>query len=338
MERRVIVRLRAEQQPELRATLLETRPLLYASGASPEIDRPAHVRAASGLYLHRAALVLVQDDANFIAIVHTPTMQVESRTLPAGPGARRQFDDTLRNKRAKLDLEAAVVLPPDRLIAFGSGATSRRESIVTVDLGSADTQPEVVRAPHLYAALRAEPRFAGSELNVEGAVLIDGCVRLFNRGNGRPINGITPVNATIDIDVAGLLLYLRAPADAPAPALRNLCQFELGHIAGLGLSFTDATTIGSILLYTAVAELSPDATRDGPVAGSAIGVIAEDVVRWTAVRDRAGAIVPIKAEGIALDPAHPQRVLIVIDHDDPTRPSDLCTVQLDGPWPHFCMV
>jgi hypothetical protein len=92
------------------------------------------------------------------------------------------------------------------------------------------------------------------------------------------------------------------------------------------------------LLYTAVAELSPDATRDGPVAGTAIGVIAEDRVQWTAVRDRAGAIVPIKAEGIALDPAHPQRVFIVLDHDNPARPSDLCRIQLDGPWPHLNMV
>jgi hypothetical protein len=47
--------------------------------------------------------------------------------LPQGEGGRRQFDDRLGNKAAKLDLEAGVVLPDGRFVALGSGSTARRE-------------------------------------------------------------------------------------------------------------------------------------------------------------------------------------------------------------------
>ena len=58
--------------------------MLYRDGPDRSLDRPAHVRAGSGLSWIGDRLVLVQDDANFVAVVDPATGFAESITLPAG--------------------------------------------------------------------------------------------------------------------------------------------------------------------------------------------------------------------------------------------------------------
>ena len=110
-----------------------------------------------------------------------------------------------------------------------------------------------------------------------------------------------------------------------------------------GLSFTDATAgwgsdgVTRPVFYCAAAEASPDATRDGDVMGSAIGVIEErngdTSARWVELQDRAGTRLTLKAEGIALARGASDRLLVVVDVDAYDRPSELLEVQLEGPWP-----
>ena len=50
----------------------------------------------------------------------------EPLLLPVGADGHRSFDDTIGNKHMKMDLEAAVVLPDGRVLAFGSGSTEAR--------------------------------------------------------------------------------------------------------------------------------------------------------------------------------------------------------------------
>jgi hypothetical protein len=110
-------------------------------------------------------------------------------------------------------------------------------------------------------------------------------------------------------------------------------QYDLGAIDGVRLTFTDVTPAASgQLLYLATAEASPDAVRDGPVLGTALGVIGGGKVRSTLVVDDAGKPVVEKAEGIVLDRAVPRRAFVVLDADDPARPAELCEVHLEGPW------
>ena len=113
-------------------------------------------------------------------------------TLPAGKENLRQFDDGRGNKKFKLDLEAMARVPMPggaQLLAFGSGSKKRRENVMSLNFrGSASNcmpqEPSLVALPALYARLRAESMFAGSEMNIEGALYIDGVIRLFGRGNG----------------------------------------------------------------------------------------------------------------------------------------------------------
>ena len=87
------------------------------------------------------------------------------------------------------------------------------------------------------------------------------------------------------------------------------------------------------LVFCAAAECSPDATRDGPVAGSVLGVFdAAGGARWAVLRDHDGGCFSGKVEGLSLATETPYRAHVVVDRDDPGLPSELCEVELSGPW------
>ncbi len=63
----------------LSARITRTLPLFYTEGANEQMDRPAHGRAGSSLLLiGPRTLAIVQDDANFIALIDLDTMRVSS--------------------------------------------------------------------------------------------------------------------------------------------------------------------------------------------------------------------------------------------------------------------
>jgi hypothetical protein len=65
------------------------------------------------------------------------------------------------------------------------------------------------------------------------------------------------------------------------------------------------------------------------VHGSAIGIIdAGGEARWTPIIDPSGALFPGKVEGILT--LSDDRILAVVDADDPAAASILCTVELRG--------
>jgi len=328
--------IRTRHDPALTARVVRTVPLLYADGGDPALDRPAHVRSASGVVRAGGRVAVIQDDANFVALADPATGQARAITLPAGEAGLRQFDDVRGNKRFKLDLESCVMVEDGNggtLIAFGSGSTPLREKIVTVHgIASPSADVRVVDASALYAALRAETDFSGSELNVEGAAMTGRLLRLFNRGNGAPHGQLQPVNATCDVDLAAFLAFLADPSTAPPPPLRDVVQYDLGAIDGLPLTFTDAAERAGDLLYAAAAEASPDATRDGPVAGCAIGIIRGGEARYAVVEDARADRYAGKIEGILPHPDDPTRLHAVIDRDDPGAASELLEVELGGEW------
>jgi hypothetical protein len=332
----LLLRITARLDPEISATLVSARPLRFASGADPDEDRAAHVRAASGLTHVGNMLAIVQDDSNFLILVDPVVQSVDYVPLPRGRGGMRQFDDDRGNKRFKLDLESCTAVPwsnATAVIAFGSGSTAEREQVALIaDPESQSPHVELRRAHSLYAALRTETRFSGSQLNLEGVTYLDGRVRLINRGNGARRGELGPVNATVDLEWPALEGYLQDPLHRPPPPLFDVRTYELGSLAGVPLGFTDAAAVGGSILYTAAAELSPDVTLDGPVVGSAIGIINGDAVRWTPLRTADLSVFEGKVEGITADPGRAGRVYLVVDRDDPAQPSELCEAILTGPW------
>ena len=140
---------------------------------------------------------------------------------------------------------------------------------------------------------------------------------------------VLPVDATCDVSIALLLAYLSGGA---TPTLASIEMYDLGSIDGVRLGFTDAVMAEhhSKLFYLAAAEDSPDAVRDGPVAGVAIGLC--DELRYALVRTETGLLFDGKAEGIAFHPTDPRRGFLVIDRDDPNAAGELWEFELQGPW------
>lgn len=308
----------ARRDESFSARVVARRPLVYTAGADPKTDRPAHVRAGSSLVHFRGALVVAQDDASFLARVTED--EVHPIALPSASGIR-QFDDGRGNKKDKLDLEAMAVVKHEGreiLLAFGSGSAAKREVIVVLD---EDDEPHVIDASAFYRSLPKD--FCGSELNLEGALAFGTStdLMLFQRGNGAPRGTEMPVDATALVDAGALVR-------GELPAVRDVTQWDLGTIEGCKLTFTDATGFGDAILFSAAAENSPDAITDGEVVGCAVGVLDPDDARWGLVLTESGTPLCDKIEGIAR--ASGDRLYAVVDVDDPTKPSELLTLQLSG--------
>lgn len=331
--------VRSFEDDALEARIVRRRPMRYAAGADPAHDRPEHIRAASGLAWVGSRLAVIQDDASFIALVNAENGLADAFPLPAGPGGARQFDDARGNKAGKLDLEALAIIPASDgmlLAAFGSGSLAPRETVVLVSFdGNGNANIDMRPASEFYALMQRAGDFAGSEMNVEGALYLNETLRLFGRGNGAVRGKLRPVNASCDVSWPALRSYLERPMSVGPPVPASISQYDLGALDGVPLGFTDvALGPGDIVLYAAAAEASPDATRDGEVRGSVVGTIAAQsgVGRWARVREENGAPFMGKIEGLTMTTEHTDRAFAVVDADDHATASDLLEVRLGGPW------
>lgn len=332
MTRAIVARI----EPSLGARVVARTPLLYVDGDDAALDRPPHVRAGSALaHLGGRTFAVVQDDASFVAIVDVATKRATSIPLPSASGIR-QFDDARGNKKQKLDLEASIVTNDgELLVAFGSGSSPVRERIVLVENAAGDSpRVSIVEARALYASMRAATTFSGCELNIEGAAVDGEDVIFFQRGNGAPTKELHAVDATVRVSLKGLLSYSRDVTSAP-PALRDIATYDLGRAGTTRLTFTDGVGIrGAWSAFLACAEDCPDATRDGPVTGVAIGRLDDRAARCdiAMITDERGELLLDKAEGLAFDGEDATRAFCVVDKDDARIPSELLELQLDAGW------
>lgn len=336
----------ARNEPALAARVVSERDMSYNDGPSDEHDRPPHVRAASGLSMFKEYLAVVQDDANWLALIDGDDV-VHALPLPAAAeSGSRVFSAGRGNKHEKFDLEACVTVPGadgPELIGFGSGSRRGREWILRLHEGErmtatlseqaahaelgVDLTAEFLLAERFYEALRKTTAFAGSGLNIEGAVpLDDDWIRLFQRGNARAAGGLEPVDATADISWRALAAHLADPVNVAPPALRNIRRYDLGTLDGVRLTFSDADNLGEgRILYSASAE---DRETDA-IMGSALGVIeADGQAVWTELVDLDGTRFRGKIEGLSRHAREPDAVYFVIDDDDETVPSKIFEARL----------
>ena len=323
--------IHATIDPALRARIRARHSLHYTR---PLPGRPSYVRAASSVNWFTDRLAIVQDDTLMVALFDPATHGVEAIDLPLRADGARTFDVVQGNKKFKADFEAAVSTPVNgapTLFAFGSGSHENRESVAILTSSQQGFESRIVHTPALYAALRAAPDFLSSELNLEGAVLIDTTLRLFQRSNGTPLSPETSATcASCDLSWPALLAHLDAPHGAP-PAIENICLYDLGRAEDARLTFTDAALLrnGSIA-FSASAESSPNAYDDGEVTGSVLGKIVGDRALLCPLLDEDGKPVREKVEGLALAHNDARRAYLVFDPDDHQRAANLVEVELTG--------
>ena len=323
----------AQPDPGFSARIVARRSLLYTDGAEKAADRLAYARAGSGIAWIGDRLAVIQDDAHFVALVEPETGMADAIALPADEKGRRLFDDSRGLKHLKMDLESCFARSDGEgvtLTALGSGSTELRTRIVRLHFASPGASPEVrlTEGGPLYRALIADRRFSGSGLNVEGAVARGDDLLLFQRGNAAAIATHPAVNAIGRLSLRHFDRFLAG--DPVPPPLIDVVQVDLGSEGGVPYGFTDATlTPDGDLLFLASAEDSQNTVSDGAVFGTRVGIVDRTGgIRTGRLLDERGAPSRLKAEAIALDPHDPTRAWVVVDIDDPTRPSELLEVRL----------
>ena len=262
--------------------------------------------------------MVIQDDVNALGVGGDALDQpLVPWLLPRGSDGRRQFDESLGNKHLKLDLEAATVLPDGRLLLLGSGSTPQREKLVLV---RPDGSCALRDGAELYAQLRNQAAFAGSELNVEGAVVQGDLLRLFQRGNGRASGALLPVNAVGELPLSEFLGWL--DSGRRVPELTRIIRVDLGNVRGIPLTFTDAARLGSgDIAFLACAENSPDVTRDGEVLACRLGISSQGSILLMDIVDETGRSSTLKLEGIEVHPDDDTTFDVVADVDRSDQPA-----------------
>jgi hypothetical protein len=297
------------------ATLDSLEPLSYAH--VPE-GLPAFVRSASALRRFGDRLVVVQDDVNAFA-VGDGSRELRPVLLPPHPSGQRVFDDTLGNKHEKLDLEACVILPDGRLVAFGSGSLPAREQLV---VWNGREPPVLVAAAPFYRALRAAVAQGEARLNVEGAVVSGGILQLFHRGNDTRGAGRAPLNAIVAVDAHELVHWL--DRGGAVPRVTGVTTVDLGDAGGIPYGFTDAVALEAERVVVLVcAEDSSSAITDGAVLGCRVGLLDAAGLTVVDICEASGERTLRKLEGIERRCGSSTEFDVAVDVDRPASPAFL---------------
>lgn len=285
--------------------------------APTEPGRPCYVSAASGLVRYGDFLYVVADDENHMAVFPRKG---------SSPGhAVRLFEGALPDehkarKKQKPDFEALTRLPPfgifanGALLACGSGSKANRRRGALVGLaadGDLAETPHTIDMSFLMTPLESE----FGKLNLEGVVVAGDELRVFQRGNKGQKR-----NAMVRFALAPFLMALAA-GEAAALTPLSVHDIDLGYIAGVPLTFTDAAGLpNGDMAFSAVAENTDNAIDDGACGGAALGVLGGDgVLRWIEHTKDAHKIEGVDArleDGVL-------HLLVVTDADDISIPAGL---------------
>ncbi len=282
----------------------------------------AHIASASGIVRRGDFIYVIGDDQLHLGVFHMSspdpgeTVRILEGDLPEEAESRSD---------AKPDLEALTVLPPfaghayGALLGLGSGSAPERDRGFVWALNADGSLRGEVRgldlAP-LFERLRADIE----ALNVEGACVVGDRLWLMHRGN----RGGT-ANVVVELSLDRVMESILGDARIDPGEVSAMRAYDLGHLDGVELAFSDATPLGGdLLVFTASAE-AKSAVRDGAIRGSVIGTIdAGGEVRRLRTIDRR-----YKVEGVhASIDTGVMDMLFVCDQDDPDQSSPLLSAAM----------
>ncbi len=194
--------------------------------AAPAPGRPLHLSAASGLTQVGSYLYVVADDELHLG-VFAARGNAPGRMTRLFKGALP--DAKTARKKRKPDLEALVLLPKSdvqkhgALLAFGSGSKRTRRMGALLALDARGAVHGTAQAVDLTALLaRLDDEFAA--LNIEGATVQSGELRLFQRANTGHAD-----NAIVRFKLDDVLKALRT-GRTRALAIVGIDRLDLGRI------------------------------------------------------------------------------------------------------------
>lgn len=306
------------------------RSLTLGAGQHPRGQR--HISAASGLVRAQKYAYVVADDALHVGVFKYPgkapvqLIPVFEGKLPAPAKAR---------KAVKPDLEALVHLPSlmsypfGSLLALGSGSTRQRERgvLLALDLQGLAYGLDVGGAGSIQldlGALYAPLRTQFPDLNIEGAFVSRGKLRLLHRGNQSH-----PHSACISFDLAQLMAWFTNWRRTP-PLASSVQRIDLGQVQGVPLCITDAAALDypdsqGAWVFSAVAEDTQNSYADGACVASAVGIMgARGALRQLHFLQGAPKVEGLSARVLGSTLS----LTMVTDADDPKVASQLLTLDV----------
>jgi hypothetical protein len=269
-----------------------------------ELKQP-FISAASGLVELEDKFFVIADDENFLGVYDLETLNGSAFPI----FHERLSENKALRKKQKSDFEALVLLPErKKLLIVPSGSTANRERGAVMS-ASGQFEKEIS-----FHALYTDLRKYFSELNIEGGVVFDEDLWLFQRGNGQlNQNGIFVLNLN------DLLLNKKlTPKTIP---------IQLGALKDVSLSFTDATKADGNILFLAVAENTLSTYLDGAIVGSILGIMN----RSGEILHTSPLVTDSKPEGISYN-SLTKCFHLVTDDDDRDVPSALYRGNLPKEW------
>lgn len=280
----------------------------------------SHLSAASGMWIVNHTLYVVADDQLELGVFSLLDTE-PGVTLSIIPGVLPT--ESKQRKAVKPDFESLTGLPPSAsypygaLLALGSGSTELRQRGM---LWPFDQQQRLTEQPQIFSlqALYQPLEKVVAELNIEGVVVQGDCLKLWHRANNQQRD-----NAVIEYCLSDLYLLLDAQQqDSLSIQPYHIERYNLGEVAGVPLTFTDACALPSgDCLFTAVAENTDNSYEDGECVGAAIGLLDQQRrLRWIKT------VYPLyKIEGISAQQVDDGllKVYLVSDADNPSVPAKL---------------
>jgi hypothetical protein len=290
-----------------------------------QVNRPAHLSAASGLVKQGRWLYVVADDE-----LHIAKFNLDGEK----PGSLfRCFDgelplETEERKAQKPDVEVLTLIQQldnpkqTALLAMGSGSKKNRRLSAIIPLdnqGNISAPAQIVDLENFYGFLKDEI----GALNIEGATIVQDDILLFQRGNKK-----NKLNASVRIKLNDFYRLLEKPNKHYKPDIK-IESYDLGQVDQVPYCFTDATSLpNGKIVFTASAENTSDSYLDGLCLGSILGIINQKgKLEFLDEIDK-----KIKLEGVAAESSENSiGILLVSDADDATAPAKLYSTHLNHP-------
>lgn len=250
-----------------------------------------YIAAASGLVCSDGCFYVVSDDelslVKFSLGATGEVIRIFGGSLP---------DEHKARKKQKPDFESLAIMEDGSILCVPSGSKANRMRGAIV---LPDKKVKELSLKTIYGELlKTFP-----ELNIEGAVLYQDMIRLFQRGNGSRHQ-----NAVIDLKLTDFL--------TDQFTFMTITEVKIGSLNGIPLSFTDASFSQGVFWFLAVSENSESTYLDGEFAGAVIGGMdLEGNILFQEEID-----IPEKPEGLVV---REKEVFIVTDADDRAKPSKL---------------
>lgn len=306
----------AKMKPVIPAIKLEkVQELLLAKPI--EAGRGAFISAASGLSKVDDTYYTISDDEMSLF-----SFKIGDKALKATALMNKKLPaDNAERKKLKADFEAFVQLdkkqwPPfGAMVGWPSGSTPDRTTAVVLPFKSKTEfgKPTEVNIMPLALLLTQD----ATELNIEGIMIQEKKVLLFQRGNStKSKSGI------FELKLADFIEGLKTGKWGGKIGFNKI---KVGELNGVKLTLSDGVWTKHGLLAIATAEDTVSTYADGTVYGTVLLRVSENESEILA---RFEPIVKLEGMTVGEETADGITLMFVDDADDPKKPSSLWKVSL----------